>query len=99
MAPPVGGQGPNGLAKSKSKLRNFSQNARIYTTIEKSNFIFGRMVYGRSEAGGNDQHLSKGKPLPPRPGIRTNRLFECVHVDKLCTNDANGMDCRSFAIS
>ena len=33
-----------------------------------------------SEAGGNDQHSSLSKPLPPRSRTCESRLSECVHV-------------------
>ena len=33
-----------------------------------------------SEAGGNDQHSSLSKPLPPRSQTCESRLSECVHV-------------------
>jgi len=33
-----------------------------------------------SEAGGNDQHSSWSKPLPPRSRTCESRLSECVHV-------------------
>ena len=33
-----------------------------------------------SEAGGNDQHSSLSKPLPPRSRTCVSRLPECVHV-------------------
>src|SRR5258708_39403913 len=32
-----------------------------------------------SEAGGNDQHSSLSKPLPPRSQTCESRLSECVH--------------------
>src|ERR1700691_3580841 len=32
-----------------------------------------------SEAGGNDQHSSLSKPLPPRSRTCESRLSECVH--------------------
>jgi hypothetical protein len=32
-----------------------------------------------SEAGGNDQHSSVSKPLPPRSRTCESRLSECVH--------------------
>src|SRR5579863_2265978 len=32
-----------------------------------------------SEAGGNDQHSSLSKPLPPRSQTCVSRLSECVH--------------------
>jgi hypothetical protein len=42
-----------------------------------------------SEAGGNDQHSSLSKPLPPRSQTCESRLSECVHVFVLCTKRAN----------
>src|ERR1700674_4202651 len=37
-----------------------------------------------SEAGGNDRHKSRSKPLPPRSKTREDRHSECVHVPSLC---------------
>src|ERR1039457_1002383 len=35
--------------------------------------------YYNSESGGNDQHSSLSKPLPPRSQTCESRLSECVH--------------------
>src|SRR4029077_7579617 len=40
-----------------------------------------------SEAGGNDQHSSLSKPLPPRSQTCVSRLPECVH-DSLLLHEA-----------
>ncbi len=38
-----------------------------------------------SEAGGNDRHKSRSKPLPPRSEIHADRHSECVHFNTLCS--------------
>jgi hypothetical protein len=38
-----------------------------------------------SEAGGNDRHKSRSKPLPPRSEIRADRHSECVRFIILCS--------------
>ena len=42
-----------------------------------------------SEAGGNDPHKSRSKPLPPRSKTREDRLSECTSVSLLCTPRSN----------
>src|SRR5579863_7998765 len=42
-----------------------------------------------SEAGGNDQHSSLSKPLPPRSRTCESRLPDCVHDSLSCMRWAN----------
>jgi hypothetical protein len=42
-------------------------------------------AYLQTEAGGNDRHKSRSKPLPPRSEIRADRHSECVHYIALCS--------------
>jgi hypothetical protein len=63
-------------------------------THSVSRSFFGRgvgssILASLSEAGGNDQHSSLSKPLPPRSQTCESRLSECVHVFVCCTKRAN----------
>jgi hypothetical protein len=51
-----------------------------------------------SEAGGNDQHSSWSKPLPPRSRTCVSRLPECVHDFGYCTPCANRATARLHKI-
>ena len=49
-----------------------------------------------SEAGGNDQHSSLSKPLPPRSQTCVSRLSECVHDFQIV--HAAGQSCVDFPL-
>src|SRR5712692_8936700 len=66
----------------------WEQEPRKTHSVSRSFFDRGvgsSILASLSEAGGNDPHKSRSKPLPPRSKTREDRLSECASGSFWCT--------------
>src|SRR6266566_10022091 len=77
------------LSPKPEKERGPRLGTRAPKTHSVSRSFFDRgvgssILASLSEAGGNDRHKSRSKPLPPCSKTREDRHPKCVHARSLC---------------